>query len=109
MILDLKIDATEDDEKCTGKVYKASVQKFPTSKGFGMSIRLNELKRKSCKCPNCLCIEDDINESMYHDGIIGLEEVENGELYTIRYTNITTDWESGIIDGWDLKLVKIEG
>lgn len=107
-MIDLKIDTTEDDEKCTGKVYKASVQRFPTSKGFGMSIRLNELKRKSCTCSKCLYLEDNINESMYNEGIIGLEDVEDGKLYTVGYTNISTDWEHGVIDGWDLKLIEIK-
>ncbi|MFA7287396.1 MAG: hypothetical protein WC055_00805 [Melioribacteraceae bacterium] len=106
-MINLKIDAGHESQ-CTGKVYKASVQKFPTTKGFGMSIRLNELKRKSCSCDKCQCLEDEISESMCDEGIIGLEDVKDGKLYTVGYTNITTDWESGIVDGWDLELIEIE-
>lgn len=106
--LDMNLIDAGYEDTCTGKVYKSSVQRFPTHKGFGMSIRLNELKRRSCSCNKCQYLEDDINEFMCHEGIIGIEDVKDGKLYTVGYTNISTDWESGIVDDWDLELIEIE-
>ncbi len=34
----------------------------------------------------------------------GLKE---GALYSARATNITCDWESGIIDGWDIEIYEL--
>mgnify|MGYP001583061104 CR=1 FL=1 len=39
-------------------------------------------------------------------GIINLNDVDDG-VYELKMVNITHDWETGHIDGWDWKLFKI--
>ena len=90
--------------------------RYETKQGFRL------LKRKSCKgweecdsydgedsktmrCDHWLL--DDMRDMIDIDGVI-MPEVEDGALYTLRMTNVETDWESGIVDGWDYEFYKVE-
>ena len=37
-----------------------------------------------------------------------INELQDGLLYTIMITNISKDWESGFVDGYDLEFKEIK-
>ena len=65
---------------------------------------LSNLKRKST---GFNLLEDEISqagaEDVYHS-IVNLNESEDG-IYELVMCNLTTDWETGHVDGWKLKLI----
>lgn len=89
-----------------GLVFKASVKNVRTSdNGFCFKVALKHLKNKSCSgCENCGWLHDVVQEVNESWPIIGLESCEDGELYTIVPCNESRDFESGIIDSYDLKI-----
>lgn len=97
----------ETEETCRGRVFKASVQHFPTKRGFGFSVRLNEMKTLSCPgCVRCGWQYEIQNNLCADDKIIGIENCQDGKLYNIEVCNTSTDWETGIVDEWDYKVVE---
>ncbi len=96
-----------DVEPCTGLVYRADVANVVTKRGFMSSIRMNELKRKSCKCSARDYIKDCISD-MIDIPILNLEEAEHSKLYTVQIVNERRDWETGHVDDFDLQLTKIK-
>jgi len=75
---------------------------------YKQELRL--LKRISCDgCQDCGWIFDQMSDMIGSDGIIypkyGIEE---GKMYTIAVTNESRDWETGIVDNWDFKIVEVE-
>lgn len=88
-------------------VYKADVQHCQTVKGVLFSVRLNKVKKLSCPgCAYCGAIEDDLSNIGVDWPIIGIEACEHGKLYTISECNISKDWETGVVDDWDLKVTE---
>lgn len=55
-------------------------------------------------------INDEIDNMGSDAGIILPAEpfVEGGH-YKVRYVNITRDWETGIVDGWDIEVYQLTG
>jgi len=96
--------------KCKGIVFRASVSQWMSvQRDINFKKQLRVLKRKSCPgCEQCHWLWDDLSERMSEfypqDSIIA--DVEDGKLYTIITTNLSTDWESGIIDGYDLEFIE---
>lgn len=108
MQLDDLFNTDVPQENCKGVIYKADVQHCKTERGILYSIRLNKLKRMSCPgCNQCVYIEDDINEiGPGRSQIKNIEMVEHGKLYTIEVCDISRDYETGIIDDWNLEVVE---
>lgn len=105
---DLLVDLSLEVDKCRGAIFKADVQHCKTQRGVLLSIRLNKMKRLSCKgCEKCMAAEDEFNQiDAEHWPILDIEKVKHGKLYTIEYCNIKTDWETGHADSWDLRAVE---
>lgn len=103
------LSGPDTEAKCRGIVYRADVQHCKTERGVMFSVRLNKMKRMSCPgCERCAYLEDDLGEiDPVHWPVIGIEKAEHGRLYTIDIVNISTDWESGHADAWDLKLIPV--
>jgi hypothetical protein len=100
------VEAGPKKNPCKGYIYKASVIHSNTSKGLGFSVKLVKSKQLSCPgCSSCGWLDDSLSEVNNEWPILGIEEAENGKLYTIDSCNESRDWESGIIDSFDLKLV----
>lgn len=99
----------ENKKECKGVVFRAEVSSYRTSKkGIGMTLKLNPLKRKSCPgCDQCGWI-DDLFLDFTAEDIIGFTEIEDKGLYTIGVINEHRDWESGLIDDFDLMVVRLE-
>lgn len=103
-------DLLKKEVPCNGTVFKASVRHFKTSDdGFCFKVILKPVKKKSCKgCENCGWQHEGFAEVGNNWPIIGIESCEDGELYTIVPCNETRDIESGIIDEWDIQVLKFE-
>lgn len=95
-------------DKCRGAIFKADVQHCKTERGILFSIRLNKVKRLSCKgCEQCMVLEDEFGEiDPEYRPILDVKKVKHGKLYTIEYCNILTDCETGYADSWDLRVVE---
>lgn len=93
-----------------------SCDKYETKRGMRL------LKRKSCKGFEKCDSYDEKTEDMRCDhwflgdmpdmidieAVIMPEEVEDGALYSLRMTNVETDWETGHCDHWDYEFFKVE-
>ncbi len=72
---------------------------------FGKSLRV--VKTKS----TFDLLEEEVSNVGIVDAleyILNLDQCEAG-LYYLTTCNISTDWETGCVDGWDLKLVPYTG
>lgn len=82
-------------------VYRKETTYYRTKKGFAFKVDLIKLKRKSYGFD---ALEDDF---MGCDSLsslpINLHKVPDGE-YSVEVINVSKDWETGIVDGWDLIL-----
>jgi hypothetical protein len=100
----LKIDTGQP--VCKGKIYRVREANFIRKNGSIVSQR-EYVPMKRLSCPGCsLCdyLESDLRENDYQviDG--GLD----GDLVELRVTNISTDWETGYVDGYDLEFAKVK-
>lgn len=97
---------------CKGIIFRADCQNYIGKKGeIVFKTVLKQLKKKSCPgCEQCGWLESDIREFISFDTpFLGIENIEPNKFYTFQVTNISKDWESGIVDDWDLEIVEIEG
>lgn len=106
--MDEIIDVTKSNNTCKGKIYKGRVSQYQTRDGILVfKTELYPLKKSSCPgCPFCGWIED----SIYMDGvesIVGMESVEDGELYTFAIKNVCVDYEMGRAYDWDFCVVPV--
>ncbi len=65
-------------------------------------------KTLSCSgCDKCDWMWDDMREIMYDEGLI-FDNPKKDQLYTLMVTNISTDWESGHVDDYDLEFIEVK-
>lgn len=104
----LKAKNSISSNSCKGQIFRADVQMCMTKRGVMFSVRLNKLKRMSCPgCEYCSWITDDLSEiDPDHWPIIGIESAEHGKLYTLEMCNVGRDYETGMVDEWDLRVVE---
>lgn len=75
--------------------------------GVHLKQGLKPLKRMSCKgCSKCGWYDEQIFEMIGSEGVI-IPEIEDGALYSVTVTNISTDWETGYCDGYDFEFFKV--
>lgn len=84
--------------RCVGRV---STSKYPTKDGFAFTKTFRVLKRKSELSVGDFC--DDISEELP----INFLEVPDG-VYSLEIGNFSRDYESGMVDDWDVVLKKVE-
>lgn len=84
--------------RCIGRV---STSKYPTKNGFAFTKTFRVLKRKSELSVDDFC--DDISEALP----INFLEVPDG-VYSLDIGNVSRDYETGMIDDWDVVLKKVE-
>lgn len=112
--LSLSLDEPEYDEYpnktgiCNGDIYRASTSWFENSNGdYEYRVKFRHLKRKSCPgCKQCASIKECANEMS--ESIIFPLEPKHGSLWKLSITNVSTDWESGVVDDWDVELVEYQ-
>lgn len=96
---------------CKGLFYRARVNFFINKKGHVIhQERMVPLKRMSCKgCGECTFIKEDLSEYVANELSSKFSKVPiNGEIYQLIITNEFTDWETGVVEDWDLMFVKVE-
>lgn len=76
-----------------------------------INFRTRYLPLKSKSHGDTSMMEDDMHEIIvdhnfnYHKASDPfIHEGVHGKLYEVTYTNISTDWESGYVDGYDIEL-----
>ena len=111
LIKHLKDNLIEDksEKVCKGKFFRASVNGFMSADGtYTYQERMKPLKRMSCSgCADCDWIEDDLKEFINNEMFPAVEGgIENGAIYTLAVTEISRDWESGVVDDYELQFVK---
>lgn len=106
----MEIKENTDKPSCKGKIFKASRNYFYDKGRLVNSVEFRLLKRKSCSgCKKCGWIEEYLREEVNCKyPILGLEEVRPGRLYTIRMCNISTDWETGYVEDFELEVIEVE-
>lgn len=112
LIDSLACDAADNPEaKCKGKVYRCRVNAFVNSKGeYVYQEKMIPLKRKSCPgCDKCGYLEDQLPEFVSMGSAAEIQGIEDGAIYRLEVVNESRDWETGIIDDWDLAFIKCEG
>jgi hypothetical protein len=106
--LELDITAERDPKDCKGLIFRGYRNAYAQGAEYHIKKGFRLLKRKSCPgCAKCGFFSDDINEMIDSNGLI-IPDIENGALYSIRVTNIGTDWESGLVDSWDYEFFKVD-
>lgn len=110
MSLQLLINMLDDKEnQCMGLFFKAKINNFVNTRGEVIhSVRMVPIKRRSCPgCSACDYLKDDLSEQLKSGGEFPIiKDASDGDIYELKATNFSTDWETGYIDGWDLEFVK---
>jgi len=100
----------EEKSDCKGLVFRGYKSLFYVSaqEKFEMRQGIKLLKKKSCSgCEHCGWLIDNAKESIDWDGLI-MPDIIHEALYTLKVTNESRDWESGIVDDWDIEVIMIE-
>lgn len=96
-------------DACKGQVFKGYNSTF-YHKGR-IECRQGIRLVKSLSCPGCkVCggawMIGEVSEHIEGQTFL-MAEIDHGELYGIRVTNKSTDWETGLLDSYDLEVYKI--
>ena len=105
----IKLNTTVNSP-CKGQIFKAQVSHCRTKRdGFLFSVRLVRQARLSCEgCDNCDWSFDCMGDVSPDWPIINIAKAEHGKLYTIGMCNISKDFETCIVDEWNLKLIPVK-
>lgn len=99
-----------DVEECKGLFFRVSVNDYyfvRERNEYTYSTRIRLLKSISCPgCSQCQWLLDDYGEC----GAMPIlpDDLRNGDVVTIAVTNISHDYETGYVDGYDLEFVKVK-
>lgn len=97
----------EVPDTCKGLFFRGRHTQYLTERGFGERQELILLKRKSCEgCPKCVWMLDELGEQA-NERMVLTPDIEDGGLYKLIVTNISTDWETGYVDSYNLEFIKI--
>lgn len=106
----LREQKTTKQEPCKGLVFRCERTAWGDGGEINFKTRFRLLKRKSCPgCEQCDFLWEDVGErlSMAYDWSTAdpiIHEGVNGKMYRLMVTNMSTDWETGICDDYDLEL-----
>ncbi len=107
---------TNLEHQCSGRFFRADRGWYhnPTDGSYVATQRLRPLLKMSCPgCCICFDLMTELDECLSEfwpndfDVCTGLTEITHGKLYQARVTNISTDWESGVVDDWDIEFVRV--
>lgn len=110
MTLNLEKENVKDKPRL---VFRCERTAWVGSKGdINFRVRYWPLKNKSTG--DSWAMEDDLHETLvchnyaYDSTDPIIHKGKHGKLYEVVYTNISTDWETGYVDGYDLELREYE-
>ena len=95
---------------CEGMVFRCKVRRFLTkTKEYTEQVWMTPLKRKSCPgCAKCGYFADYLDEfcdPLYDNNPILPTDPQDKGLYTLAIVNESKDWESGLVDDFDLEFL----
>lgn len=95
---------------CDGLLYRCRINNFINNSGVYIEkVSFVPLKRMSCKgCEQCGFLIDDLKEFLANETPPIYDNLENGAIYELVVCNVSTDWESGYVDDWELCFKKVE-
>ena len=97
---------TSKEVTCKGLIFKGYTSLFTSDNKIERREGVRLLKRKSCPgCTKCTWMLEELDEHAYHRSVI-LPEIKDGAYYRLIVANLSTDWETGIADNYDLKFIK---
>jgi hypothetical protein len=94
-------------EHCKGLTFRGFYNQYYLDGKFEIKQGIKLLKRKSCSgCEQCFFLHDALRELSDIEGAIVLpkEGLRNGKLYSVQIINESRDWESGMVDAYDLEI-----
>lgn len=98
------------ENDCNGRIYRLKQTFFFNAKGhYVETIKLIPMKRLSCKgCDVCFWLDDAAEEELdcYKSGL-SIDEIIDGHLYALTVTEESPDWETGIIEDYQLGFVRL--
>lgn len=93
------------ENQCKGLYFRGYRSQYFIGDKFESKVGVRLLKKKSCKgCECCGGMLDSMKENINN---VYLVQIEDGEIYTPIYTNISRDWETGYIDDYDIEFIKV--
>ena len=96
------------NKPCNGAIYRYKQNLYLGSRGEivykDSFIPMKKLSCKGCEC--CYWIYESLSDMISNGNIIIPNNLEDGELYYLSVTNISTDWETGVVDDFDFMFVK---
>jgi hypothetical protein len=109
-LLDCEATGNDPETECKGKIFRCRVNAFVNSKGeYVYQERMIPLKRKSCPgCEKCGHLEDQLPEFISMGTGVNIHGIVDGGIYCLAIVNESRDWESGVVDDWDLAFVLCE-
>jgi len=102
-------DIHNNKYQCKGLFFRCNINRYwSNNKKYVEQISFNLLKRMSCEgCTHCGWMLDEFPDHVQSDTVL-YEEAVDKAIYRLDVTNINTDWETGIVDDWDLIFVKVD-
>lgn len=106
-----------DDSKtgppCKGLLFRCREETYTQSNGAVVFRQVfTPLKRMSCPgCQDCGWLLDELQEAIsdkYMHGPVVEDAIVTGGLYRLDTINQSRDWETGVIDAWDLAFVLVK-
>lgn len=100
----------EDKPECKGRVYRAKVSRFlGKNSSYTYQETMVPMKRLSCPgCSQCGWFDEDLKEFALSDYPPIINNIKHGELYYLAVVNEHYDWESGILDGFELEFKEMK-
>lgn len=109
------VERGDPPPECKGLIYRCRKCQFIGSRGEIVErVTFTPLKKKSCPgCDQCEYLHSEAREFIgnYAFGLGGIAipvDAQDQQLYRLEITNMSRDWETGIIDDWDLEMVRID-
>ncbi len=108
---ELRKDVAEP--KCKGLFFRCIVNQYysATRAEYVAQTKFRKLKKQSCDgCESCDGLEFDLSEiangGFGEDAKPIIHNHIDGAVYRLTPTNFSQDWETGVIDGYDLEFVR---
>lgn len=105
----MKPVTVSDKTGCQGVFFRYKSNTFYQDGKYQSSMIFKKLKKKSCKgCEQCGYLEEQLAENVGMDIPVLIDQEKEGGVYQLGWTNLSTDFETGIVDDWDIsfELVK---
>ncbi len=96
--------------ECRGRIYKMRTSLYLSNESLISKTCFVPMKRMSCSgCEDCSYLCEYLPEFASHGtGICWkAEDEEEGALFRLDVGNASTDYETGIVDDWDLVFTKL--